>query len=307
MFDLQGGRMKNSFFGCIVETYVMYNLRKASKQYAQGKLDGLVETLATVCRLMSKHMVDGVSYQHTMMHNREARALNQLRWIVKQQIEATTGEVSELGERILRKFSEQDIFVYLNGWERNSICDAYNDEAVAGLSEQDRAQAVARKTLTTPGVVVRVVEHVAAMERMAEEPRKTRWAKRREARKASAPGIPAGFFGVEARPPADGRCSDNACPCPETVIPRGGGYLYIPQEIVDFRMKYPERNAAFAAAAGPLQGMAGRHFVRLGPVLVCEEGAKLRNLNLDVAAEDARRWWETGLVPLRTTPLAGAE
>lgn len=37
------------------------------------------------------------------------------------------------------------------------------------------------------------------------------------------------------RPQGDGLCSDKACPCPELVIPRGSGYLYIPQECVDFR------------------------------------------------------------------------
>jgi len=40
------------------------------------------------------------------------------------------------------------------------------------------------------------------------------------------------------------------------------------------------------------------------PILVCEEGAKLRGLDLEVAAADAKYWWETGLAPLRATPLS---
>ena len=37
-------------------------------------------------------------------------------------------------------------------------------------------------------------------------------------------------------------------------------------------------------------------------ILVCEEGAKLRGLNLEVAAADAKHWWETGKIPFRATP-----
>ncbi|MGD1995146.1 MAG: hypothetical protein PVH62_00080 [Anaerolineae bacterium] len=53
------------------------------------------------------------------------------------------------------------------------------------------------------------------------------------------------------------------------------------------------------------EGRAGGGFV-LGPmpVLVCEQGAKLRGIDLKVAAEDSKRWWETGRVPLRPTPMA---
>jgi len=51
----------------------------------------------------------------------------------------------------------------------------------------------------------------------------------------------------------------------------------------------------------------GHHFTyRLSPILVCEQGARLRNLDLAVAAADAKYMWETSLVPLRATPLAGA-
>jgi hypothetical protein len=41
----------------------------------------------------------------------------------------------------------------------------------------------------------------------------------------------------------------------------------------------------------------------LGPILMCEEGARRRNLDLAVAGADARYWWETQTAPLRATPV----
>ncbi len=116
------------------------------------------------------------------------------------------------------------------------------------------------------------------------------------------------------RPSGDGLCSDNNCPCPEVVIPRGTGYLYIEQSLVDFRRQYPTMEAARGAMRQGIERMRASYgframttFYRLGPILVCEEGAKLRNLDLAVAGADAKHWWETGQVPLRATPLAGSE
>lgn len=43
------------------------------------------------------------------------------------------------------------------------------------------------------------------------------------------------------------------------------------------------------------------------PIMCCEQGARLRGLDLEIAAADAKYWWETGLVPLRATPLAWEE
>ena len=110
-------------------------------------------------------------------------------------------------------------------------------------------------------------------------------------------------------PSGDGVCSDNNCPCPEVVIPRGTGYLYIDQDLVDFRHKYPIMKSAREAMQRRQDQMRSNSggmftgFYRLGPILVCEQGAKLRNLDLGVAAEDAKYWWETGKVPLRATPI----
>ena len=68
-------------------------------------------------------------------------------------------------------------------------------------------------------------------------------------------------------------CSDKRCPCPELPIPHGQGYFYV-EKVGD----YYDAN------------------------LVCEQGAKLRGLDLEVAHQDAVRWWQTGMVPMRETP-----
>lgn len=115
------------------------------------------------------------------------------------------------------------------------------------------------------------------------------------------------YFESDA-PAGNGLCSDNACPCPEVSIPRGTGYIYIDQALVDFRRKFPTLAAARKAMQAQHEqrkadfGGGVSMFYSLGPILVCEEGARLRGLNLEVAAEDARHWWETGQVPLRATP-----
>ena len=115
-------------------------------------------------------------------------------------------------------------------------------------------------------------------------------------------------------PRGAGLCSDNSCPCPETRIPVGTGYLYIPGEIVEFRRRYRRLKDAEKAMVDQLnQQLDSRgigsafSMMRIGPVLVCEQGARLRELDLEVAGADARYWWQTGQVPLRPTPLVGGK
>jgi len=109
-----------------------------------------------------------------------------------------------------------------------------------------------------------------------------------------------------------GLCSDDACPCgsPGATIPRGKGYVYVSKEVVDFRMDCPTE----AEAKIKIQRMSAQTssviFVGAGvfsPIVMCVQGAKKRGLDLEVAAADARHWWNTGQVPLRPTPLARAK
>jgi hypothetical protein len=102
----------------------------------------------------------------------------------------------------------------------------------------------------------------------------------------------------------DGECEDRQCPCGlyGTRIPRGGGYLIITDEVVEFRTKARSLETAekqLAAIRDPTLK------ARMKPLLVCERSRLLKVLDQDVAAHDARYWWETHLVPLRPTPGAG--
>lgn len=119
------------------------------------------------------------------------------------------------------------------------------------------------------------------------------------------------YFEV-SRPEGDGLCSDDDCPCgPATRIPRGTGYLYISPDVVDFRRDARSIKDA-AKKLQRLQKQLGGGLIIAAsgvftPVLVCKRGARLRKLDLEVAAADARYWWKTGKVPLRPTPLAGKQ
>lgn len=105
-------------------------------------------------------------------------------------------------------------------------------------------------------------------------------------------------------------CSDDACPCgyPGAEIPRGEGYMYVSQDVVDFRkdcLSEVEAQIKIQRMSRQLGGgiiMAGSGV--FAPILMCEQGARKRELDLEVAAADAKHWWKTGQVPLRATPLA---
>lgn len=105
-----------------------------------------------------------------------------------------------------------------------------------------------------------------------------------------------------------GLCSYPPCPCDEVEIPRGSGYLYITAECCDFRSD--------AASLEALEAKIERiqeernQLIMLGPgiaspILMCSQGAKMLDLDLEIAAADARAWWETGEVPFRPTPKRG--
>jgi hypothetical protein len=115
----------------------------------------------------------------------------------------------------------------------------------------------------------------------------------------------------EASPGGDGLCSDNDCPCgyPGASIPRGSGYIYISKDVVDFRRDALTIREAKKKIDKLRQRLGGGVMMFdqniLAPILVCEQGARKRGLDLEVAAADAKHWWKTGKVPLRQTPLAG--
>lgn len=126
----------------------------------------------------------------------------------------------------------------------------------------------------------------------------------------AAPSVPALDYFELPRPEGDGVCSDDACSCKRAVIVRGNGYLYVSQEAVDFRNDALSVAAAQAKANRvrlQISDMAEAAAVihgRITAVLLCEQAAEGMELDLVVAAADARHWWETGMAPLRATPAA---
>jgi len=121
----------------------------------------------------------------------------------------------------------------------------------------------------------------------------------------SEAGITNLYFEQE-RPYGDGLCSWDSCPCSSTgtPIPKGKGYLYIPQSAVDFRrdsLTWSEFMVKLNRIATRVPG--GNLVFTDVPVLVCEQGLKKLGIDPKVAAQDAKHWWSTGLIPLRPSPL----
>lgn len=121
--------------------------------------------------------------------------------------------------------------------------------------------------------------------------------------------LPEGYFEVPL-PDGDGRCCDEGCVCGNVVIARGTGYLFIEQETVDFRSNAPTVEQARAkerrvrSQMGDMDEAAAVMHGRTTALLICEQSARQRDIDLEVAAADARHWWETGQAPLRATPEA---
>lgn len=131
-----------------------------------------------------------------------------------------------------------------------------------------------------------------------------------EAPKA-VPTPPAGYFEVPL-PDGDGVCSDEECACSGAVIARGSGYLYVDRETVDFRSNAPSVEQARAkeervrSQMGDMDEAAAVMHGRTTAMLVCEQSARQKGIDLEVAAADAGHWWKTGQAPLRATPEAKA-
>lgn len=106
----------------------------------------------------------------------------------------------------------------------------------------------------------------------------------------------------------DGQCKDPQCPCGDPGVPisRGTGYLCVTKEFVAYRKDCLTLNELMAkqSKAGPFGHLAFASHGVDWPILMCEQGAKKRNINLECAAADAIHWWKTGLVPMRVTPSA---
>jgi hypothetical protein len=106
-----------------------------------------------------------------------------------------------------------------------------------------------------------------------------------------------------------GHCSEAGCSCANAVIPKGTGYLYISQKVVDFRKDCPTPKALLyklnqrQAELGCFETVALDNGA-IYPRLLCRQAAIRHQLSLEAAAQDAAKWWDTGEVPLRSTPTS---
>lgn len=118
--------------------------------------------------------------------------------------------------------------------------------------------------------------------------------------------VPSIDYFESPRPTADSVCMHAECKCGGVAIPHGGGYLYISEELVEFRRDARSIEAAETKASREVEGAEGAAPATPGGIsaaLICESAAISMKLDLHVAAADARHWWETGMAPLRATPV----
>jgi hypothetical protein len=118
--------------------------------------------------------------------------------------------------------------------------------------------------------------------------------------------FPKPFFECPIHPLDFGLCSCDNCPCYTigTSIKRGEGFLFISKDVVDFRRDCLSRRQFMAKLKDSRNRLPNDTIPEETglPILVCEQGARLLKLDLAVAHQDAKRWWENGTVPLRPTP-----
>lgn len=111
-------------------------------------------------------------------------------------------------------------------------------------------------------------------------------------------------------PSGNAFCSDNDCPCNEVTIKRGKGYIFMSKKVTIFRQNARTIEDVKAKLYRQMLHLMGPNTIHINtpdpstysPILVCKQGAESRNIDLEIAAKDARYWWTTDTVPLRATP-----
>jgi len=177
-----------------------------------------------------------------------------------------------------------------------------DQETLAGIARDDtndHLREAARARVTDPALEAEFVEQKAEL--AAQEAATA--AQERAQNPHPIPGL------VYMEVPGPGRsavCSDDNCPCPEVPIERGEGYMYVSEDLAELRRRCPSlaEIKAWREQLGANVMFGGG---TLSPVLTCEQGARLRNLDMTVAGQDATWWWETGKVPCRATPTCGTD
>jgi len=104
------------------------------------------------------------------------------------------------------------------------------------------------------------------------------------------------------------RCSDRECLCAGTdeLIPGKTGYLLITEEIIQLRkdaLKWEELTTKLRKVQANTDSIISFHSFHVNPIFMCKESALNHGINLEIAASDAKRWADSGLCPLRATPI----
>jgi hypothetical protein len=108
-------------------------------------------------------------------------------------------------------------------------------------------------------------------------------------------------------------CSDKSCPCSgkESLIPGTTGFLWIGKEVVEMRLDAPTLiDLELKLKQLQDKSRSGCTYITGGtinPIFVCRQAATMRGLDFVVAANDAKEWYDNGLVPLRPTPLVSRQ
>ena len=103
-------------------------------------------------------------------------------------------------------------------------------------------------------------------------------------------------------------CSDSICNCGDMgkQLNKSNAYLYVSQEVVDFRsdcLTWGEASDKMNRVAENLKAIVYFDAGLAVPLLICDDAAKHRNLDLKISNEDAKYAMAKGKVALRVSPL----
>ena len=113
--------------------------------------------------------------------------------------------------------------------------------------------------------------------------------------------ITSNVFPIEG---SSNRARMTTAPCKKIAIPPAKGYLYISAELLENRKDCLTIEAFREKFLGMLSENEHNVEIEKGyfPVLMCKNGARLRKLDLKVAARDYDLYVRTSRVPFRLTP-----
>jgi len=114
----------------------------------------------------------------------------------------------------------------------------------------------------------------------------------------------------ETKPPFMGKayCSDEKCNCNEVELSTSDSYIYISQELVEFRRdcltnKKFDKKVDQIKKDNELENFTFIGGIAPTPIIMCKNAAVRNRLDLGKANSDAKLWWLENKLPLETTPI----